>query len=183
MPEANTPKKNKHDSTTISSVHGTLVQIDSIGVLITGSAGSGKSRLAYALVNGGHKLVADDVVDIAADADGVVRGSAPQQLRGLLHLRHLGIFDIAKIIGDDACLASAVISLVINLDPALEVPPAVLSTSLTQSTILEYTLPSLNLNLKYEQNPASIVELLIKQQSAYLLVPQPYKTHIMGALK
>ncbi len=69
---------------------GTLMLIDGQGVLITGESGCGKSDLAFALMDRGHQLVADDAVEVGV-VDGRVTGRCPDQLRGLLELRGLGV--------------------------------------------------------------------------------------------
>lgn len=71
-------------------VHASCVAVDGVGVLLLGPPGSGKSDLALRLVDGGATLVADDQVDIRADA-GRLRAAAPAALAGRIEVRGLGI--------------------------------------------------------------------------------------------
>jgi HPr kinase/phosphorylase len=76
-------------STPIPSVHGVLLRINGFGVLLTGAAGIGKSTLALSLIEDGHALIADDVVDLSINNSQVI-GHCPASIRGLIHSRDHG---------------------------------------------------------------------------------------------
>ncbi|MDG5786622.1 HPr(Ser) kinase/phosphatase [Evansella sp. AB-P1] len=83
----------------MTAMHGVLVDIYGIGVLITGSSGVGKSETALDLVRRGHRLVADDSVEIKQEHDGVLVGQAPELIRHLLEIRGLGIINVMTLFG------------------------------------------------------------------------------------
>ena len=95
-----------------------MVKINSQGVFITGKPGAGKSMLALALIQHGHQLVADDVVDFDCQGDQVT-GHCPPRLRGLLHSRELGLIKVNKVFGRQAWINKARLHQVIRLgEPA-----------------------------------------------------------------
>jgi HPr kinase/phosphorylase len=77
----------------IPSVHGVLLRINGFGVLLTGAAGIGKSTLALSLIEDGHALIADDVVDLSIDNSQVI-GHCPASIRGLIHSRDRGFIKL-----------------------------------------------------------------------------------------
>ncbi|MFA9559580.1 HPr(Ser) kinase/phosphatase [Evansella sp. AB-rgal1] len=83
----------------MTAIHGVLVDIYGIGVMITGSSGVGKSETALDLVRRGHRLVADDSVEIRQEHDGVLVGQAPELIRHLLEIRGLGIINVMTLFG------------------------------------------------------------------------------------
>lgn len=81
-------------------LHGVLVNVDDIGVLITGESGTGKSECALELiVRRGHRLVADDVVEVTRYRNRL-EGQAPKRLAGLLNARDVGIVSVRELFGD-----------------------------------------------------------------------------------
>jgi HPr kinase/phosphorylase len=99
------------------SLHGTLLDINGVGVLIRGKSGLGKSEVALELVRRGHQLVADDRVDIYQREMGIVVGEAPLLLRKYLEIRGIGIVNIVKMFGAKAYKENKKIMLVIDLEP------------------------------------------------------------------
>ncbi|MFS0724717.1 HPr(Ser) kinase/phosphatase [Paenibacillus sp. 1P07SE] len=99
-----------------ATIHGVLVDIYGIGMLITGSSGIGKSETALELVKRGHRLVADDAVEIRQMSDGQLHGAAPELIRHLLEIRGLGIINVMTLFGAGAVLSSKRISVVITLE-------------------------------------------------------------------
>lgn len=98
-----------------SSVHGVLVEVFGMGVLLTGESGVGKSEIALALVQHGHRLIADDRVDVYQRDHETVVGEAPRILKHLMEIRGIGIIDVLKLFGIGAIKDETEISLVINL--------------------------------------------------------------------
>ena len=97
------------------TVHGTLLSVHGIGVLLSGKPGAGKSALALELVARGHRLVADDVVEIRREAAGVLTGHCPPLLKGYLETRGLGLVDIRKLHGEAAAAPRARLELIVEL--------------------------------------------------------------------
>ncbi len=98
------------------TVHGVLIEIHGEGVLITGDSGIGKSETALELVKRGHRLVADDAVEIRRMTRHQVMGEAPEMIRYLMELRGVGIIDVRKIFGVGSILERSKIDLVVNLE-------------------------------------------------------------------
>ncbi|SES18300.1 HPr(Ser) kinase/phosphatase [Psychrobacillus sp. OK032] len=99
-----------------TAVHGVLVDIYGVGVLITGKSGVGKSETALELVKRGHRLVADDCVEIRQEGEDTLVGSAPKLIEHLLEIRGLGIIDIMTLFGASAIRNYKRITLVIELE-------------------------------------------------------------------
>ncbi|MGE7624430.1 HPr(Ser) kinase/phosphatase [Viridibacillus sp. NPDC096237] len=99
-----------------TAVHGVLVDIYGIGVLITGKSGVGKSETALELVKKGHRLVADDCVEIRQEGENTLIGNAPALIQYLLEIRGIGIIDIMTLFGASAVRKHKRISLVIDLE-------------------------------------------------------------------
>ncbi len=98
----------------MSGIAGTLVVVDSYGVLLRGPAGSGKSDAALALIMSGQQLVADDAVMLRQRRDDVM-GSAPDAGRGWLYLRGPGMMHIPTRFGADSITRESRIDLVVDL--------------------------------------------------------------------
>ncbi len=98
-----------------TTMHGVLVDIFGIGTLIVGKSGIGKSETALDLIERGHRLVADDAVEIRR-VDNVLTGRAPEIIRHYMELRGIGIIDIKRLYGMGAISDSKEIELVIELE-------------------------------------------------------------------
>lgn len=97
------------------TLHGVFMEIYSIGVLITGESGSGKSELALELVTRGHRLVADDAPEFTQIAPDVLDGTCPELLQDLLELRGLGVLNIRQMFGDTAVKRNKYLRLIVHL--------------------------------------------------------------------
>jgi HPr kinase/phosphorylase len=97
------------------TLHGVFMEIYSIGVLITGESGSGKSELALELISRGHRLVADDAPQFTQIAPDVLDGTCPELLQDLLELRGLGVLNIRELFGDTAVKRNKYLRLVVHL--------------------------------------------------------------------
>ncbi len=102
------------------STHGGLVEVYGEGLLLLGDSGVGKSETAIELVKRGHRLIADDVVDIKRISDTQLIGVAPEIIRHYIELRGIGIVDVCRLFGMGAVKESQQIDLVINLEPWVE---------------------------------------------------------------
>lgn len=99
-----------------TAVHGVLVDIYGIGVLITGKSGVGKSETALELVKRGHRLVADDCVEIRQEDQDTLVGTSPDLIEHLLEIRGLGIINVMTLFGAGAVRSNKRITMVINLE-------------------------------------------------------------------
>ncbi|WP_297791410.1 HPr(Ser) kinase/phosphatase [uncultured Anaerococcus sp.] len=98
-----------------SNVHGELLDVFGVGVLIMGKSSVGKSETALELVNRGHRLIADDMVDIVA-VNNTLQGSSPENIRHYMEIRGLGIVNVRRLYGSGAVKISTGIDLVIELE-------------------------------------------------------------------
>jgi len=96
--------------------HGVLVEVYGEGILITGDSGIGKSETAIELIKRGHRLIADDAVEISRVSDITLVGRAPEIIRHYMELRGIGIIDIRRIYGTGAVKDSEKIELVVKFE-------------------------------------------------------------------
>ncbi|WP_164668122.1 HPr(Ser) kinase/phosphatase [Virgibacillus doumboii] len=99
-----------------TAIHGVLVDIYGVGVLITGQSGVGKSETALELVKRGHRLVADDSVEIRQEDYDSLIGNPPPLIEHLLEIRGLGIINVMTLFGAGAVRSHKKITLIINLE-------------------------------------------------------------------
>lgn len=142
------------------TVHGVLVEVYGEGVLLLGDSGVGKSEAAIELVKRGHRLVADDAVEIKRVSDKSLVGSSPEIIRHFIELRGIGIIDVKHIFGMGSVKDSEKIDLVIKLEPwvAGKVYDR-LGMSTEYETILDLSIPALTIPVKPGRNLAVIVEV------------------------
>jgi HPr kinase/phosphorylase len=97
--------------------HGVLMEVYGEGLLLTGESGMGKSETAVELLKRGHRLIADDAVEIRKISPNQLMGSAPAVIRNFVELRGIGIINVANIFGMGAIKAENPIDLVVNIVP------------------------------------------------------------------
>ena len=97
--------------------HGVLMEVYGEGVLILGESGMGKSETAVELLKRGHRLIADDAVEIRRISGNVLMGTASELIRNYVELRGIGIVNVAKLFGMGAVKAENAIDLVVNIVP------------------------------------------------------------------
>ena len=97
--------------------HGVLVEVYGEGILLTGDSGIGKSETAIELLKRGHRLIADDAVEIRKISASAVIGTAPELIRNYIELRGIGIINVAKLFGMGAVKQENIIDLVVNIVP------------------------------------------------------------------
>ena len=97
--------------------HGVLMEIYGEGILLMGDSGIGKSEASVELLKRGHRLIADDAVEIRKVNNGTLVGSAPPLIRNYIELRGIGIINVAKLFGIGAVRAENEINLVANIVP------------------------------------------------------------------
>lgn len=96
------------------SVHGTMMNIYGKGVLIIGKSGIGKSELALDLINRGHMMIADDLVELS-HVNNYIKCSAPENIKGMLEVRGVGIIDVKRTFGGHSFLDNCGLDFIINL--------------------------------------------------------------------
>ena len=97
--------------------HGVLMEVYGEGVLLLGESGIGKSEAAIELLKRGHRLIADDAVEIKRISESALIGTAPELIRNYVELRGIGIINVAKLFGMGAVKAENEINLVVNIVP------------------------------------------------------------------
>lgn len=98
------------------TIHGVLVDIYGEGILIIGESGIGKSETALELIKRGHRLVADDAVEIKRVSHHTLVGTSPELIRNFIELRGIGIIDVKELFGVSSVKQSQNIDLVIKLE-------------------------------------------------------------------
>lgn len=98
------------------TMHGVLAEVYGVGVLLTGESGVGKSEAALELVKRGHRLVADDVVDVRRVSENRLIGEAPEMVRNLMEIRGIGIIDVATMFGIGSVMRSKSIDMIVHLE-------------------------------------------------------------------
>lgn len=140
--------------------HGVLVEVYGEGILLLGESGVGKSETAVELIKRGHRLVADDAVDIKRVSAKTLVGSSPEIIRHFIELRGIGIIDVRKIFGMGAVKNTENINLVINLElwqQGKNYERLGLDKEVTN--ILGINVPSLTVPVRPGRNLAGIIEI------------------------
>lgn len=145
--------------------HGVLVDVFGSGILITGESGVGKSEAALELVKRGHRLVADDVVDIKRISDNRLVGEAPERVRHFMEIRGVGIIDIATMYGIGAVISSKSIDMEVHLELWREdVEYDRLGLDEKCSEILGVKVPRLLIPIRPGRNIAIVLEVAARNQ-------------------
>lgn len=100
----------------VTTLHGVLVEVYGEGLLLLGDSGIGKSETAIELVKRGHRLIADDAVDIKKVSAKTLVGSAPEMIRYFIELRGIGIIDVRRIFGMGSVKPTERVDLVVRLE-------------------------------------------------------------------
>ncbi len=140
--------------------HGVLVEVYGEGILLTGDSGVGKSETAIELVKRGHRLIADDAVEIRRVSNKTLVGSAPPNIRHFIELRGIGIINARRIFGMGAVKITEKIDLVINMeiwDSSKVYDRMGMDDEYTE--ILGNKVPSLTIPVKPGRNLAIIIEV------------------------
>ena len=143
-----------------TTVHGVLVEIYGEGVLLTGDSGIGKSETALELIKRGHRLIADDAVEIKKIGRDSLVGDAPEMIRYYMELRGIGVVNVRRIYGIGAVKPESGIDLVVHLEP-WEEGKAYDRLGLTSESevILGVEVPRVTIPVRAGRNLAVILEL------------------------
>lgn len=144
-------------------LHGVFMEVTGHGVLIMGDPAIGKSELALELITRGHRLVADDAVELHALSPDTLEGRSPELLRDFMEVRGLGLLNIHQLFGDAAVKYKKELALIIRLLPA-EQWQAVnrLDMEMQEHLILGVSVPELRLPVAVGRNLAVLVEVAVR---------------------
>ena len=140
--------------------HGVLIEVYGEGILLLGESGVGKSETAIELVKRGHRLIADDAVEIRRVSNKSLVGAAPNNIRHFIELRGIGIVNVSRIFGVGAVKLTEKIDFVINIEP-WDSEKVYDRMGLEEQTteILGLELPSVTIPVKPGRNLAVIIEV------------------------
>lgn len=140
--------------------HGVMVEVYGEGILLLGESGVGKSETAIELIKRGHRLIADDAVEIRRVSSKSLVGSAPENIRHFIELRGIGIINASRIFGAGAVKLTEKIDLVINLEPwDINKVYDRMGLENQQTDILGLKIPSMTIPVKPGRNLAVIIEV------------------------
>jgi len=139
--------------------HGGLMDVYGVGMMITGESGVGKSETALELVKRGHRLVADDVVEIRKLADNELVGKSPDIIRHMMEIRGMGIIDVSKLYGLGAVMMEKSIEVCAHLE--IGDISGIDRLGITQEfiTILGIQVPKITIPVRPGRNLAIILEV------------------------
>jgi HPr kinase/phosphorylase len=149
----------------LTSVHGVFLEVLGTGVLIKGNAGVGKSELALELITRGHRLIADDVVELKHVAPAILEGSCPPLIRDFLEVRGLGILNIRYLFGETAVKPQKNLKLMVELVHPHEVSEIGLNRIdmvASAETILGVAIPKVQIPVAAGRNLAVLVEVAVR---------------------
>lgn len=160
-----------HCIANIRCINGVLIDVNGVGVLLTGKSSIGKSEVALDLIIKGHRLVADDVVEIFRDESGELFGTAPDITAQHMEIRGLGIIDVSKVFGISSIRVRKKIEMVIELAHK-ELHQIDRLGEKKFCTILGKKLPKIIIPVSPGRNIATLVEVSAR---LYLLEMTGYK--------
>lgn len=141
--------------------HGVLVEVYGEGILMLGESGVGKSEAAMELLKRGHRLVADDAVEIKRVSNRTLVGTSPEIIRHLIELRGIGIVDVRQIFGMGAVKESEKIDLVLSLENwSQDTKYDRFGLEYEQYDILGLQVPMITIPIKPGRNLAVIIEVV-----------------------
>jgi HPr kinase/phosphorylase len=144
-----------------SSIHGTLIEVFSMGVVLIGESGIGKSETALELIKKGHRLVSDDRVDVTY-VRGQLIGKTPDLLINMMEVRGVGIIDISKMFGINTIINNHQIDLVIKLVPLTpEINMERLGNKTQYYDLLDQKVPMLTIPVSGARSVGDIIEVAV----------------------
>lgn len=143
------------------AMHACLLEIYGIGVLILGESGIGKSEISLDLIKKGHRLIADDRVDIRA-VRGSLIGTCPESIYGMMEVRGIGIIDVARMFGINSLDKRSKIEFVVDLVPFEKTEPLERVGMKTERyEILGETIPIVKLPVSAARSMSEIIEAAV----------------------
>lgn len=145
-------------------VHGVFMEVTGVGVLIQGEAAVGKSELALELVTRGHRLIADDAVELRHVAPDTLEGSCPAMLRDFLEVRGLGILNIRSLFGETAVKQKKNLKIIVQLvKPSHKMEQiSRLDMEASKTSILQVDVPTVRIPVAAGRNLAVLLEVAVR---------------------
>ncbi len=139
--------------------HAGLMDVYGVGILLLGDSGVGKSETSLELVKRGHRLVADDVVEITKISENQLVGQAPDVIRHMMEIRGLGIIDVRTLYGIGAVLTEETIDFAVKLEPGDVTNIDRLGITNEYITLLGVQVPMITIPVRPGRNLAIIIEV------------------------
>ena len=140
--------------------HGVLMEVYGEGVLLMGESGVGKSETAIDLIKHGHRLIADDAVDITKMSPDTLVGSSPELIRYYVEMRGIGVIDVRHMFGISAVKESQTIDLIVNLELWRDnCAYDRLGLEEHYTTLLDVQVPTVTIPVKPGRNLSIIIEV------------------------
>jgi HPr kinase/phosphorylase len=147
-----------------NAVHGALLDVHGVGILLLGPSGIGKSECALELLNRGHRLAADDVVDLVVGEDGRLVGRSPVRIRHHMAIRGLGIFFVPDLLGADAVCDEMTVDLICRLERWREdASYERVGLERKTETLMDLAVPVLTLPARPGGSMATVVEIAARE--------------------
>jgi HPr kinase/phosphorylase len=147
------------------TLHGVFMEVLSIGVLLTGDSGVGKSELALELITRGHRLVADDAPEFARIAPDIISGACPALIQDFLEVRGLGVLNIRAMYGDSTIKKGKYLRLIVHLKQVRQSDTAFedrLQYESRSRNVLGLDIPVFTLPVAPGRNLAVLVEAAVR---------------------
>jgi len=146
------------------SVHGAFLEVFGVGAALLGPSGIGKSECALELLNRGHRLVADDVIEMTPESGGRLVGRAPARIRHYMEIRGIGIFCVPELFGADSVRDEMTVDLICRLERWREgVAYERVGLERPEEELAGIRLPSLTLPARPGGSMATVVELAARE--------------------
>ncbi len=148
-------------------MHGVFLEVSGLGVLITGAPSAGKSELALELISRGHRLVADDALEIFAVSPDTLEGRCPSLLVDFMEVRGLGVLNIRRLFGETAVKQKKNLKLIVHLAPADDLGAKWqevdrLDMAASTRNILGIEIPEVRIPVAVGRNLAVLVEVAVR---------------------
>ena len=148
-------------------LHGVFLEVSGLGVLITGAPSAGKSELALELITRGHRLVADDALEVFAVTPDTLEGRCPTLLLDFIEVRGLGVLNVRRLFGETAVKQKKNLKLIVHLAPADELTQKWqevdrLNMAASSRSILGVEVPEVRIPVAVGRNLAVLVEVAVR---------------------
>lgn len=154
-----------------TTLHGVFMEVMGIGVLITGDSAIGKSELALELITRGHRLIADDIVEIYEISPETLEGRCPSLLQDFIEVRGLGILNIRALYGEVAVKPKKSLRFIVHLEKPADITKADydrLQMHRATQEILDISIPKVSIPVAAGRNLAVMVEVAVRSHILHL---------------